>query len=251
MSGAQNLGMGMPDAILKPGGADFDPAWYAEQNPDVKAAGIDPATHFQLYGKQEGRAGTPAELANGMWSMLQRSQAEAAPGGISAKDRKSIDAFAKDPYGFDPNFYLAQRPDVAKAKMDPLQHYLQYGKAEGTARNAYEKTYGVPSGGSDGAAPPPPTAPALNPNDPSSWAAWSQKAAAQTQGLNRMPNVAPSTDTLSADPLAVRQQFYPRGNNAGYVFPGAAGAMAQAAPADPFQMTPEQRQQMINLGMRL
>lgn len=250
MSAAMNLGMN-----LAPQGADFDPTWYAEQNPDVKAAGIDPATHYQLYGKSEGRAGTASQLANGMWSMLQRTQAEAAssadPSKLSAKDQKSVDAYASNPYGFDPNYYLSARPDVAKAKMDPLQHYLQYGMAEGTPRNAYVATNGLPGASAGGVAPPPATAPTLNPNDPSSWAAWSAKAAAQTQGLNRMPNVAPTTDTLSADPLAVKAQFYPKGNNAGYVYPGQAGANGAATAIGPLQITPEMQQQLINLGMKL
>lgn len=247
MSAGMNLGMN-----LAPQGADFDPMWYAEQNPDVKSAGIDPATHYQLYGKAEGRAGTASQLANGMWSMLQRSQAEAAssaePGKLSAKDQKSVDAYASNPYGFDPNYYLSARPDVAKAKMDPLQHYLQYGMNEGTPRNAYAATHGLPSGGSGGAAPPPATAPTLDPNNASSWDAWKQQAAAQTQGLNRLPNVAPTTDTLSADPLAVRAQFYPKGNNAGFQYSGMGTAPAAT---DPAQMTPEMLAMVKNLGMRL
>jgi hypothetical protein len=31
------------------------------------------------------------------------------------------------PFGFDPVLYLAANPDVAAAKMDPLEHYLQFG----------------------------------------------------------------------------------------------------------------------------
>ena len=32
---------------------------------------------------------------------------------------------------FDKKFYLATNPDVSKAKLDPYQHYLEYGKLEG------------------------------------------------------------------------------------------------------------------------
>jgi hypothetical protein len=34
----------------------FDADWYAKQNPDVIAAGMDPLTHWKMYGQQEGRA---------------------------------------------------------------------------------------------------------------------------------------------------------------------------------------------------
>jgi hypothetical protein len=34
------------------------------------------------------------------------------------------------PFGFDPVLYLAANPDVAAAKMDPLEHYLQFGIRE-------------------------------------------------------------------------------------------------------------------------
>ena len=32
---------------------------------------------------------------------------------------------------FDTNFYLSQYPDVAEAKINPLYHYLVYGRNEG------------------------------------------------------------------------------------------------------------------------
>lgn len=34
---------------------NFDPNYYLEQNPDVLAAGIDPLTHFLVFGRDEGR----------------------------------------------------------------------------------------------------------------------------------------------------------------------------------------------------
>lgn len=36
--------------------ADFDPARYVALHQDVKAAGVDPTTHYRLYGRKEGRA---------------------------------------------------------------------------------------------------------------------------------------------------------------------------------------------------
>ena len=242
MSAGANLGMNL--ATSKTASADgFDPAFYLSIRPDVAAMGMDPLQHYLQYGINEGAFPNAEAMA-----AAKGGTSSGASGGLSAKDQKSVDAYANNPYGFDPNFYLAERPDVAKAKMDPLQHYLQYGMAEGTPRNAYVATNGLPGASAGGVAPPPATAPTLNPNDPSSWAAWSAKAAAQTQGLNRMPNVAPTTDTLSADPLAVKAQFYPKGNNAGYQYSGMGTAPAAT---DPLQLTPEMLAMVKNLGMKL
>ena len=33
----------------------FDPAWYLEHNPDVRAAGMNPLLHYMRHGDQEGR----------------------------------------------------------------------------------------------------------------------------------------------------------------------------------------------------
>jgi hypothetical protein len=70
----------------------FDPDWYAEQNPDVIAAGGDPLTHYLLHGATEGRAPNP-------W--------------------------------FDSAWYLAEYPDVAAAGANPLLHYSEHGEREG------------------------------------------------------------------------------------------------------------------------
>jgi hypothetical protein len=64
---------------------------YQNNNPDVAAAGIDPALHFATFGWHENRAPNPL---------------------------------------FDPAWYLQHNPDVAASGMDPLLHYLDYGVAE-------------------------------------------------------------------------------------------------------------------------
>jgi hypothetical protein len=70
----------------------FDASFYLAQNADVKAAGIDPQSHFDQFGWHEGR--NPDVL-------------------------------------FDVGYYLANNPDVAKAGIDPLLHYEQFGWKEG------------------------------------------------------------------------------------------------------------------------
>ena len=70
----------------------FDPGYYLDQNPDVKAAGVDPYTHYTTYGWKEGRD----------------PNAE-----FSTKD------------------YLDANPDVAKAGINPLTHFETFGWKEG------------------------------------------------------------------------------------------------------------------------
>lgn len=70
----------------------FDTAWYLENNPDVRAAGLEPLEHYVTHGWREGRQ--PCSL-------------------------------------FDPSWYLAEYPDVAAAGSEPLLHYLTEGWREG------------------------------------------------------------------------------------------------------------------------
>ncbi|MFZ3070595.1 MAG: rhamnan synthesis F family protein [Anaerolineaceae bacterium] len=69
----------------------FDEEWYAEQNPDVKAAGMESVRHYLLYGGFEGRNPSP---------------------------------------DFDSNWYLNTYPDVKQAGINPLVHYLRFGQSE-------------------------------------------------------------------------------------------------------------------------
>lgn len=72
--------------------AFFDSNYYLAQNPDVRAAGVEPLTHFEQHGWREGR------------------------------DPSLLFSTAK---------YLAANPDVQAAGLDPLQQYLQSGQAAG------------------------------------------------------------------------------------------------------------------------
>jgi len=84
-----------PPPAAAPAGPDFswifDPQWYLETNPDVRAAGADPLEHFNTSGWREGRKPHPL---------------------------------------FDPKWYLDAYPDVRNAGVNPLEHYVQFGAAE-------------------------------------------------------------------------------------------------------------------------
>jgi GT2 family glycosyltransferase len=70
----------------------FDPEYYLEQNPEVAAAGVDPAMHYIRFGGIEGR-------------------------------NPSAD--------FDAAAYFAAYPDVYAAGLNPVLHYVEYGRHEG------------------------------------------------------------------------------------------------------------------------
>ena len=66
----------------------FDPDFYLEKYPDVRAAGLDPLRHYVMHGAAEGRK--PHRL-------------------------------------FDPEYYLRQRPEARAAGVDPLVDFLEGG----------------------------------------------------------------------------------------------------------------------------
>jgi len=65
----------------------FDPQYYLEQNPDVRASGMDPAKHYLQFGAREGR--NPSRR-------------------------------------FDTLLYMYQNPDVVTRGMNPLIHYMHH-----------------------------------------------------------------------------------------------------------------------------
>ncbi|MGQ7794591.1 glycosyltransferase [Faunimonas sp. B44] len=136
--------------------AQFDFCFYAECNPDVAAAGIDPFHHYLVFGWKEGRDPSPEFStkfyleSNPGLSKLQinpfvhyvlRGRAEgripreqslrndAVPASadplqqVSEEDLVSIAPF------FDERFYLDRHPEVAS--LDPRRHYLALGWRQG------------------------------------------------------------------------------------------------------------------------
>jgi hypothetical protein len=69
----------------------FNSAYYLETNPDVRAAGMDPAFHYLVHGSREGRDPGPF---------------------------------------FSSKAYLARYPDVAEADVNALLHYETLGRGE-------------------------------------------------------------------------------------------------------------------------
>ena len=137
----------------------FDAKWYLAQNPDVKAQKIGAAKHYVKYGWKEGRNPSPdfdteeylheyPELEEKNWCPLfhyMLEHKELMPK-IDYKEQifnlldkytdrykgKSADykLIAKSKY-FNKRWYLKTYPDVKKAKMDLIEHYMKYGWKEG------------------------------------------------------------------------------------------------------------------------
>ncbi|MCX6973421.1 MAG: hypothetical protein NTZ94_03805 [Verrucomicrobia bacterium] len=103
--------------------ADFSNNWYLTSHSDVNDAGINPLWHYMAAGKAEGRATKSSEEAGSAPSVCATSQHEDAT-------RIALIATA-----FSMSHYFAQRPDVAQANCDPIEHYYYTGWREGVNPN--------------------------------------------------------------------------------------------------------------------
>lgn len=114
--------------------AYFDPLWYLTEHPDVRDSGMDPLLHYARYGERELRQ--PIGHFDPVWYRLTY----AVPANTLA-----LAHFLQHRQGglvspvpeFDPVYYLAHAPDVAAAGMDPFEHYLVQGAAEGRHPSAH------------------------------------------------------------------------------------------------------------------
>ena len=107
--------------------AYFEPAWYVQQNVDVRASGLDPLLHYIRYGEAEGRRPV-AWFDPGWYRQRFRVPAEILALAHFLEHRRagSVSPIPE----FDAEHYLRRYPDVAAARMDPFEHYLVQGAAE-------------------------------------------------------------------------------------------------------------------------
>ena len=97
----------------------FDPHYYLENNADVKAAGVDPLTHYLEYGAIEGRL--PIDI----------DPKDIDP---TTLDLHRFDLRQAEPSALDIEFYRALHTDLASLDDAALaEHYERHGKAEGRA----------------------------------------------------------------------------------------------------------------------
>jgi hypothetical protein len=107
----------------------FDTSYYLAQNSDVKAAGIDPQSHFDQFGWHEGR--NPDAVFDVAYYLANNP--DVAQAGIDPLLHYELFGWkeGRNPSAsFNTDAYLARNTDVALAGMNPLDHYLVYGAAE-------------------------------------------------------------------------------------------------------------------------
>ncbi|WP_311946262.1 glycosyltransferase [Halomonas piscis] len=123
----------------------FDAEWYRARYPDVALSGLEPLEHFVRYGWQLGREPGP-DFSPGAYLALNRDIAEVDVDpllhylrhgehegrrrGMAAVPQKSADLIRASEL-FDAEWYLAEYADIARAMLDPAEHYLRHGAAEG------------------------------------------------------------------------------------------------------------------------
>jgi glycosyltransferase involved in cell wall biosynthesis len=110
---------------------DFDAELYLQLNPDVKEAGADPAQHYLLFGRAEGRVFAPNAAsvphADEMPTPTLPTEDVTATIAVPAPME---DASALLPSDFDPEQYRRLHPDLADPSIDVSAHYLNFGQHE-------------------------------------------------------------------------------------------------------------------------
>jgi glycosyltransferase involved in cell wall biosynthesis len=111
---------------------DFDGACYLTLNPDVDAVGADPAEHYYYHGRHEGRRYAPPSAAA---TDADAAATEAATVADAAATEAAAAAaavrLAELPADFSGAVYLQLHPDLARAGVDPADHFLAFGRHEG------------------------------------------------------------------------------------------------------------------------
>ena len=114
---------------------DFSTSHYVKAHEDVVAARINPFAHYLEEGRKEGRS-TKALAVRKEASTVQKKPAPPVEPVLKAErklannDHRELLATA-----FDPAYYLAANPDVADARIDPLDHFMNNGWREGRNPN--------------------------------------------------------------------------------------------------------------------
>ena len=123
---------------------DFSTEGYLEANPDVRAAGVDPLTHWVYFGRAEGRkVVSPAEFADPpRLPPLDGVLADHCDELVAHLSDLGLEVDASDlhaalvglepdqPGWFDGVWYLSMNPDVVSAGIDPFVHYTRFGFRE-------------------------------------------------------------------------------------------------------------------------
>ena len=128
-------GMGATAASMAPPG--FTANTYLALNPDIAKNGIDPFTHWMMYGAKENRQGSGLDAAQtlaGFYGDPNASARVSSPfgfgGGFDVSGGVGAQPASMAPPDFNANAYLAANPDVLINGMSPWEHFRTYGAQE-------------------------------------------------------------------------------------------------------------------------
>jgi GT2 family glycosyltransferase len=141
----------------------FDTKFYLEQNPDVAASGVNPLVHYILDGARKGRdphpisdsdgqrpearehslcsPSTPGPLPNAQphklaqdssppWEGVNARASKAAAAPFQTMSVSEWRKRVRRSGFFDAKWYLKNNKDVARAGLDPMDHFIKFGSAE-------------------------------------------------------------------------------------------------------------------------
>ena len=104
----------------------FDPDFYRIMYPDIYYAGVDPFTHYNSNGWQEGRDPSAYFSTNG----YRNAYTDIRNAGINPLLHYHSNGWleGRDPSSlFDTTLYRQNYPDIAAANINPYAHYVQNG----------------------------------------------------------------------------------------------------------------------------
>lgn len=104
----------------------FDPYFYLQTYPDIRAAGLEPYEHWLQYGASENR--WPNRYFNTAWYRATYGL-PASVNPLTDYHNGGWQAGRNPSAGFSTTAYHAVYPDTAA--LDPLWHYLRWGYGEG------------------------------------------------------------------------------------------------------------------------
>lgn len=114
----------------------FDPVWYLAANPDVARSGMDPLTHWLVHGFRERRQPSAYVLVDTRqedgeregWQHFKWSGESVRLRKLGGDDAEGLLSFAREL--FDPDWYLAVNPELARSGLDALVHWIEHGIRE-------------------------------------------------------------------------------------------------------------------------
>ena len=118
----------------------FDRNYYLEQNPDVAVDGVDAGFHFISYGILENREHRYVLYSDlliwdstigSVYSQENLEDSLLNSSGNPTGEEQDFGSSTVTENEFDSQYYLAENPDVAAAGVDPYEHYVSFGQAEG------------------------------------------------------------------------------------------------------------------------